>query len=96
LERFFNPSHYRVAYNELAVGSAHGIVRFDRIVVFDDEAWVLDYKRQILPSERADYHAQLSQYQVAAQAVYPQLTIRAALITVEGELVQLAELRALL
>lgn len=89
LERFFNPQLYRVAYNELAIGVDQGMLRFDRFVMFEKEAWVLDYKRRLLASERADYHAQLSGYLAAAQAVHPTLKIRAALITVEGELVEL-------
>jgi ATP-dependent helicase/nuclease subunit A len=92
LERFFNPAMYEAAYNELDVMSGAGVSRFDRFVVFAGEAWVLDYKRRVLASERADYHAQLTAYQAAAQAVYPALAIRAALITVDGRLVNVAEL----
>jgi len=96
LERFFNPAQHAAAFNELDVGTgsgnASGISRFDRLVVFEDEAWVLDYKRRLLDSERDDYREQLIGYQTAARAVLPGKAIRAALITVDGRLLDLADL----
>jgi ATP-dependent helicase/nuclease subunit A len=52
LERFFNPALHRWARNEMEIVSASGVMRLDRVVMFDDEVWVLDYKRRLLESER--------------------------------------------
>jgi ATP-dependent helicase/nuclease subunit A len=86
LERFFNPSHYRVARNEMEVMVDGELLRFDRTVVFEDEVWILDYKRDVLESERAAYRAQLARYQAAAQAVFHGKRLMAALITADGRL----------
>ncbi len=63
-----------------------GVIRLDRLVIFDDEIWVLDYKRNLLDSEHADYALQLEQYRGAVKMIYPHKTIRSALITVDGRL----------
>lgn len=86
LERFFNPAHYRVARNEMEVMIDGDLLRFDRTVVFDDEVWILDYKRDLLESERAAYRAQLARYRMAAQAVFQGKRLMAALITADGRL----------
>ncbi|MEN3363966.1 MAG: ATP-dependent helicase/nuclease subunit, partial [Burkholderiales bacterium] len=86
LERFFNPSHYRVARNEMEVMVDGELLRFDRAVIFEDEVWILDYKRDVLESERADYRAQLARYQAAAQAVFHGKRLMGALITPDGRL----------
>ncbi len=45
LQRFFDPQHYRNACNEMPYVNAYGeLKRIDRLVEFDDEVWVLDYK----------------------------------------------------
>jgi ATP-dependent helicase/nuclease subunit A len=45
LQRFFDPQHYRNACNEMPYVNARGeLKRIDRVVEFDDEVWVLDYK----------------------------------------------------
>lgn len=89
LMRFFDPSQHRFARNEMEIVGETGAVRFDRLVMFDDEVWILDYKRRLLEIERADYAAQLARYRVAAQQVFPSLQIRTALITAAGELVEM-------
>jgi ATP-dependent helicase/nuclease subunit A len=86
LERFFNPSHYRVARNEMEVMVDGELLRFDRAVVFEDEVWILDYKRDVLENERAAYRAQLARYHAAAQAVFHGKRLMAALITADGRL----------
>ncbi|WP_199710505.1 UvrD-helicase domain-containing protein [Noviherbaspirillum cavernae] len=86
LERFFNPHHYRIARNEMEVIFDGALLRFDRVVVFDDEVWILDYKRDLLESERMDYGAQLARYRSAATAVFPDRQIKSALITADGRL----------
>lgn len=89
LERFFNPAHFDYACNEMEVVSSRDgkeVLRFDRAVVCGDEVWVLDYKRDLLDSERAAYHHQLSRYGLAAQQVFPGKAVKTALITSDGRL----------
>lgn len=91
LARFFNPQQYQRAFNEFEVAVDGMMHRFDRLVRFADEIWILDYKRQLLDSERAAYKAQLARYRRAAQAVFPGVVIRSALITVDGKLWEFAD-----
>jgi ATP-dependent helicase/nuclease subunit A len=86
LERFYNPTHYRIARNELEVMVNGELLRFDRAVVFDDEVWILDYKRDLLESERAAYRAQLDRYLAAAGMVFSGKRLKAALVTADGRL----------
>lgn len=86
LERFYNPAQYRMARNEMDVVIGGELLRFDRVVVFDDVIWILDYKRNLLDSERTTYQAQLARYGAAGQAVFPGKNLKTALITVDGRL----------
>lgn len=86
LERFFNPACFRMARNELEVLHGEQLLRFDRAVVFEDEVWILDYKRDLLDSERTAYQEQLARYRLAAQEVFPGKALRTALITADGRL----------
>jgi ATP-dependent helicase/nuclease subunit A len=92
LERFFNPAHFRFARNELAIVINHKNVRLDRVVVFDDEVWVLDFKRQLLEMERVEYQLQLEDYCSALSKIVNQEKICAGLILTDGNLVELASL----
>jgi ATP-dependent helicase/nuclease subunit A len=59
--------------------------RIDRLVEFDDEVWVLDYKL----SEDADashHQAQMREYRTAMQSVYAGKTVRSALLFADGVL----------
>ena len=91
LERFFNPIHFHVAHNELEVMNGSDLLRFDRAVVCQDEVWILDYKRDLLDSERAAYQGQLSRYRAAAQQVFPGKEVRTALITADGRMWEMDE-----
>lgn len=86
LQRFFDAQQYRAAHNEMAYVNAQGEVKhIDRLVEFDDEVWVLDYKT----GESADpspYRAQMQEYRSAMQAVYAGKTVRCALLFVDGVL----------
>ena len=62
------------------------VLRLDRVVEFEDAVWILDYKRNLLDSERLDYQQQLAGYRDALRAVWPEKTIRTALVTVDGRL----------
>ena len=86
LERFFNPNLYRHARNEMEIVTVNGILRCDRVVVFEGEVWVLDYKRNLLDSERSGYQAQLAGYRAALAPLFPKLQIKSALITADGRL----------
>ena len=90
LRRFFDPALYRAAHNEMDVIAAGRLLRLDRVVVFDDEVWVLDYKRAFLEVQRAGYANQLAQYRSALRAVFGERTVRSALITVDGRFWELA------
>ncbi|MES2027285.1 MAG: UvrD-helicase domain-containing protein [Pseudomonadota bacterium] len=89
LERFFDPAQHRFARNEMEVITSAGVARFDRIVMFDNELWILDYKRNLFDSERAAYALQLQRYRIAAQTVFPDATIRTGLITADGKLTEM-------
>jgi ATP-dependent helicase/nuclease subunit A len=86
LARFFNPALYLVAYNEMEVMAGDRILRFDRVVVFDDTVWILDYKRNLLENEKNAYRSQLAVYKAAGQTVFPGKILKTALITVDGGL----------
>ncbi|AMO93863.1 uvrD/REP helicase N-terminal domain protein [Collimonas fungivorans] len=86
LEHFFNPAMHLHARNEMEIIADNVVLRFDRVVVFEEEVWILDYKRNLLDSERAAYTAQLRSYRQAAQAVFGGRRLRTALLTVDGRL----------
>jgi ATP-dependent helicase/nuclease subunit A len=88
LARFFDPAQYRVAHNEFELAYEGQFLRLDRFVRFDDEAWILDYKRQLLPGEREAYRLQLAQYRAAVQVLYPDVTVKTALILADGSLLE--------
>ncbi len=86
LQRFFDSQHYRNACNEMPYVNAHGeLKRIDRLVEFDDEVWVLDYKTGAKP-DVAPYRAQMQEYRIAMQAVYAGKTVRCALLFANGAL----------
>ena len=86
LARFFDAPAYRAAYNELPYVDAQGeLRRIDRLVEFDDEVWVLDYKLGDV-QEATRYRAQLLAYRQAMQAVYAAKPVRCALLFADGTL----------
>ena len=54
--------------------------------VFEKEVWILDYKRQLLETERAGYQAQLNGYRAAAEQIFTGKALKTALITANGRL----------
>ena len=86
LRRFFDARQYRSASNEMPYVNAAGeLKRIDRLVEFDDEVWVLDYK--LGSSEEPSRHrAQMREYQAAMQSVYAGKTVRCALLFADGVL----------
>ncbi|WP_240162568.1 exodeoxyribonuclease V subunit beta [Glaciimonas sp. PAMC28666] len=89
LTHFFNPGLHIAARNEMEV-MTDVLLRFDRVVMFEEEVWILDYKRQLLDSERAGYQAQLVAYRVAAAQVFVGKTLRTAVITTDGQMWEVA------
>ena len=86
LQRFFDPQCYRDACNEIPYVNARGeLKRIDRLVEFDDEVWVLDYKTGAVP-DVAPYRTQMREYRAAMQAVYAGKTVRCALLFGDGVL----------
>lgn len=86
LAHFFNPNLHLHARNEMEIIVDGVVLRFDRVVIFADEVWILDYKRNLFDSELAAYTAQLRSYRVAAQMVFTEKRLRTALLTVDGRL----------
>ncbi len=86
LARFFDAQQYRSASNEMPYVNERGeLKRIDRLVEFDDEVWVLDYKLGD-SEEAARYRAQMGEYRSAMQMVYAGKTVRCALLFADGML----------
>ncbi len=88
LSRFFDERHYQTASNEVSYVNARGeLRRIDRMVEFDDEVWVLDYKTGA-SADPANHAAQMEEYRSAMQAIYPHKTVRCAFILGDGKLLE--------
>jgi ATP-dependent helicase/nuclease subunit A len=88
LQRLFDASQYLFASNELDYIDARGeLRRIDRLVEFEDEVWVLDYKTgsEIDP---ARHTVQMEEYRAAMRSIYPGKKICCALIDSTGKLLQ--------
>ncbi len=86
LARFFDARQYHSAYNEMPYVNAQGeLKRIDRLVEFDDEVWVLDYKLGD-SEDAARYRVQMQEYHSAMQTVYAGKTVRGALLFADGVL----------
>ena len=87
LERFFDARQYLGASNEMPYINAQGdLKRIDRLVEFEDEVWVLDYKLGD-SEDAARYRAQMNEYRDAMQTVYADKKVRCALVFADGELI---------
>ena len=86
LRKFFDPQTYRSARNEVSVIDNSGeLLRLDRVVEFDDEVWVLDYKSGPSVAVRgsvfmADYRAQLRRYRATLAHIYTDKRLRCGLM----------------
>ena len=86
LQRYFDPQHYCRACNEMPYVDAQGeLKRIDRLVEFDGEVWVLDYKLGS-GEDAARYRVQLEEYRSAMRAVYAGTPVRCALVFADGTL----------
>ena len=90
LQRFFDHSQYRRAWNEIDLTAGDGkALRIDRLVDFDDELWVLDYKSSGQQTSRlADYRQQVADYCVIVASVFSGRSVRGGLIFADGTLLE--------
>jgi ATP-dependent helicase/nuclease subunit A len=90
LRRFFSPERYRRAWNEAEiVDDAGRLLRIDRLVEFDDELWVLDYKSSGSDTPYiGDYRAQVAAYCRAVAGAFPGRPVRGALLFGDAALVE--------
>ena len=86
LAKFYDPSQFDFARNEMALVHQGQLSLVDRLVISGDECWVLDYKRNFLESQRKAYALQLDRYRDACAHLFPGKRILTALITVDGQL----------
>jgi len=86
LARFFDPKQYQSACNEMPYVNAQGeLKRIDRLVEFDDEVWVLDYKLGDA-DDPTRHGAQMREYRDAMRSVYADKAVRSALVFANGML----------
>lgn len=92
LERFFNPACFLAARNALEIIDGGDTLRCDRVVVFNDEVWLIDYL-----CAQADVHADADIESIgarrkrlrdAAQALFPGKAVRAGCIAGDGSLLR--------
>jgi len=88
MRRFFEPARYRRAENELELMSGGELRRIDRMVEFDDEVWILDYKSGVAGGIAA-WRAQLAAYRDMLRPLYPGKAVRAAVVLADGGLEEL-------
>jgi ATP-dependent helicase/nuclease subunit A len=89
LQRFFDMSQFLKAQNEMPYVNAQGdLKRIDRLVEFENEVWVLDYKTGA-SRDPSRYLAQMNEYRGAMQSVYGERKVRCALIFADGEFTEI-------
>ncbi len=88
LQRFFDATKYRRAWNEIELTSGDGVLqRLDRLVEFDNSFWVIDYKSARGDTLRLDdYRKQVVEYCRAVACVFPGRSVRGALIFADASL----------
>ena len=80
LVRFFDPRGFVRARNEFELIAAAGTKRLDRVVEFEAEVWVLDYKRNLEVDAINDYRGQVRDYAAMMAPLAEGRALRAALI----------------
>jgi ATP-dependent helicase/nuclease subunit A len=89
LSRFFEVGLYHMACNEMPYVNVKGeLKRIDRLVEFEGEVWVLDYKLGD-SGDAARYRVQMEEYRSAMQAVYAGKEVKCALLFADGVLSEL-------
>jgi ATP-dependent helicase/nuclease subunit A len=91
LQRFFDRGSHVRARNELAfIGAAGELRRMDRVVEFENEVWVLDYKTGAPPLDGdlavavAAHQPQMDEYARALRSLMPGRPVRAMLVFAGG------------
>lgn len=94
LMRFFNPDYFLRARNECDILDSEGKPqRLDRVVEFDEEVWVLDYKTgadTLLETDETlqqRYSDQLTRYARLLAQLHANKSIHAALLLADGRLI---------
>lgn len=94
LSRFFKPDHFLRARNEMEIIDSEGNAwRLDRVVEFDSEVWVLDYKTgadALLETDNTlqQIHGdQLARYTRLLAKLHVNKSIHAALVLADGRLI---------
>jgi ATP-dependent helicase/nuclease subunit A len=87
LPRFFDGQ--ALAEVEL-VADDGALLRVDRLVELDDALWIVDFKWRVDDGERAQYEAQVRRYGDVLRAIRQDRPLRLALVTAEGELLEVA------
>jgi ATP-dependent helicase/nuclease subunit A len=90
LQRFFDPGQFKRAANEVSYMIETGEVRrIDRLVEFDDEMWVLDYKtgdaQTADPALIERYRAQVSEYCAAMRRLHARRAVSGAIVFADAE-----------
>ncbi len=87
LPQFFTAA----AQAELELVAADGeLLRVDRLAETHDALWIIDFKWRLLPSERAQYEAQVRHYAEVLRAIRNDKPVRLALVAADGELIEVA------
>ena len=93
LARFFDPAQFKRAANEVSYMIETGEVRrIDRLVEFEDEMWVLDYKTGDARSAGPlldEYRAQVAEYCAAMRRLHGRGQVKGAIVFADGEAVLL-------
>ena len=82
--------------NEIDIAWKQQVLRIDRLVRRRAQAgepaswWVLDFKSSLAPQEQAALRRQMQDYRQAVQALYPDAPVRAAFLTQDGQMQELA------
>ena len=81
--------------NEVELAFGGKSLRLDRLVQRCDAGheghwWVLDYKSNAAPHQLPELRLQMQVYRDAVQAVYPAQTVKAAFLTAQGQLLEVA------
>ena len=90
-QRFFDATRYDEVYKEVPLSYQGCTLVIDRLVKLGGAWWILDFKSAANPLKvyGDDYRQQLVQYKAALLAVMPEAVIHAALLTGQGELVEM-------
>jgi len=82
LTHFFDPAAFVRARNEFELVCSAGTRRLDRVVEFESEVWVLDYKRNLPGRDLEGYRDQVRDYMGLLASLHQGKVLRGGLIDV--------------